>query len=100
MSRELRELIFRMVAENPTWGAPHIPSWDASTSRRPAAPAKVIWTLMKREAGAKTLKEGRSIDASHNAMVVYWSCDKKTSFWSSPSYLECGGRDGIGLCCR
>ena len=24
MSRELRELIFRMVAENPTWGAPRI----------------------------------------------------------------------------
>jgi hypothetical protein len=24
VSRELRELIFRMVAENPTWGAPHI----------------------------------------------------------------------------
>jgi HTH-like domain len=23
-SRELRELIFRMVAENPTWGAPRI----------------------------------------------------------------------------
>jgi putative transposase len=23
-SRELRELIFRMVAENLTWGAPHI----------------------------------------------------------------------------
>jgi hypothetical protein len=24
VSRELRELIFRMVAENPTWGAPRI----------------------------------------------------------------------------
>jgi len=24
LSRELRELIFRMVSENPTWGAPHI----------------------------------------------------------------------------
>ena len=24
ISREVRELIFRMVAENPTWGAPRI----------------------------------------------------------------------------
>ena len=24
MSREVRDLIFRMVAENPTWGAPRI----------------------------------------------------------------------------
>lgn len=24
LSKELRELIFRMVAENPTWGAPRI----------------------------------------------------------------------------
>jgi putative transposase len=24
ISKEIRELIFQMVAENPTWGAPHI----------------------------------------------------------------------------
>ena len=29
ISREVRELIFRMVAENPTWGAPRI-SWGAA----------------------------------------------------------------------
>ena len=31
ISRELRELIFRMVAENPTWGAPRIPWRTAET---------------------------------------------------------------------